>query len=653
MDAIPSAQRRTRRGPVHRPAAARPPRDADVDVPPTDGTWPGRRGKTVVLALALYLVLAVALWWNVWSANPTQMTSCGCGDAARTLWFFEWPAYALTHGHAMVWSNWLNHPVGINLLNDASVLGVTLPMAPLTLALGPVLAMNLALTAAPVASALAMCVLCQRFVSRSTIAVLVGLAFGFSPFLIDPVAVGQLNLAFLAGPPLIALLLEDILRTRRLRPVVAGVLLAGVVALQFFVSVEILLITALCATAVVVPLALVMRGADRSVRRHVCVALGTAAGASVALLVVPLWLYAAGRAHLTGPIWSGAQIWLLGTTPGSLVSSIGSSFEMSIQHTFGSHRGHLLPSSSYLGVSVVIIALGGLLLRRRDGVVQLLGAVGLASALAAMTPLDQPWAPWRLLRHLPMLDNVVESRFIVVTLLCALLIAGRTIDGLWSAALLRWRRAPRWSRGLAGALAIVAMLLPNVLVLAPVLPLSANPVATPLWFRTVGTTLRPTQVLLVYPDPASGRQASQAWQATTGMHWKQAGVGGPAGSAARGGPAVAALAAAGTPLGPAPVLAGATSVAAMRSALRSWGVTMIVVPNQHHLGVNAAGRPTGWAVAYFTAITASRPTHEADAWVWRLQRPLPPPSSQLTARVTPCTSPAPGTVDEVLACMWR
>ena len=116
---------------------------------------------------------------------------------------------------------------------------------------------------------------------------------------------------------------------------------------------------------------------------------------------------------------------------------------------------------------------------------------------------------------------------------------------------------------------------------------------------------------------------------------------------------MAALAAAGTPLGPAPVLAGATSVAAMRSALRSWGVTMIVVPNQHHLGVNAAGRPTGWAVAYFTAITASRPTHEADAWVWRLQRPLPPPSSQLTARVTPCTSPAPGTVDEVLACMWR
>ena len=59
-----------------------------MDVPPTDGTWPGRRGKTVVLALALYLVLAVALWWNVWSANPTQMTSCGCGDAARTLWFF-------------------------------------------------------------------------------------------------------------------------------------------------------------------------------------------------------------------------------------------------------------------------------------------------------------------------------------------------------------------------------------------------------------------------------------------------------------------------------------------------------------------------------------------------------------------------------------
>ena len=72
MDAIPSAQRRTRRDAVRRSAALGPTRDADA--PPTDGAWPGRRGKTVVLALALYLVLAVALWWNVWSADPTPVS---------------------------------------------------------------------------------------------------------------------------------------------------------------------------------------------------------------------------------------------------------------------------------------------------------------------------------------------------------------------------------------------------------------------------------------------------------------------------------------------------------------------------------------------------------------------------------------------------
>ncbi|MGH9080125.1 MAG: hypothetical protein ACRDYE_08660, partial [Acidimicrobiales bacterium] len=159
--------------------------------PTAGGHRIGRRGAPVaalagrrwgpVAALAVYLGLSVVLWWGVWASHPTTTTTCGCGDAARFIWFFEWPAYALTHGHSVLYSQWLFHPTGINLLNDTSVLALGVPLVPLTLAAGPVAAMNVALTLAPAASAFAMFALLRRWVAWVPAAFIGGLAYGFSP----------------------------------------------------------------------------------------------------------------------------------------------------------------------------------------------------------------------------------------------------------------------------------------------------------------------------------------------------------------------------------------------------------------------------------------------------------------------------------------
>ena len=91
----------------------------------------GRRTwRAVIAAFLLYLVLALVLWWEVWTTHPTTATTCGCGDAARFLWFFEWPAFALTHGHNVLYSQWLFHPTGINLLNDTSVVALGIVLTP-------------------------------------------------------------------------------------------------------------------------------------------------------------------------------------------------------------------------------------------------------------------------------------------------------------------------------------------------------------------------------------------------------------------------------------------------------------------------------------------------------------------------------------------
>ena len=107
--------------------------------------------------------------------------------------------------------------------------------------------MNVALTLAPALSALAMYVLLRRWVSWTPAAFLGGLAYGFSPFVVTELALNQLNIAFLAVPPLVVLVLADLLVTQRRAPWRNGLALAGLVVVQFFVSTEVLVITVVAA----------------------------------------------------------------------------------------------------------------------------------------------------------------------------------------------------------------------------------------------------------------------------------------------------------------------------------------------------------------------------------------------------------------------
>ena len=112
----------------------------------------------------LYFAFSLAIWWNVWSTSPTSTATCGCGDPALFMWFLQWPAFALTHGKSIFFSTYLFHPTGINLLSNTSVLAIGVPLAPITLAFGPVATLNVASTLAPVMSSLA----ARKTASRST-----------------------------------------------------------------------------------------------------------------------------------------------------------------------------------------------------------------------------------------------------------------------------------------------------------------------------------------------------------------------------------------------------------------------------------------------------------------------------------------------------
>ena len=477
-----------------------------------------------------------------------------------------------------------------------------------------------------------------------------GLVYGFSPFLVTELALNQLNIAFLAIPPLMVMALDELLVRQRRSPYAAGVALALLVVVQFFVSTEVLVITGLF---VVVGVGLMvgfvglrqpgtigpkvghaLRGVGHRPRRG-----GRAVGLSA---VVPAPRpRPSDRTDLVqsarSPI-SGTRSPVCGRS-GNL-GPIGS--EMT---RLGGYQGPSLPGLGYLGVGVVVVAVVGLVVWRHDRRLLLFGAIGVAAAVLSLGPGHGYWVPWQVMEKVPWVGDIVEIRFTAVLTLCLAVMVAVVIDR--SRAWLSSRRADGVRLGpptvLASALAL-AMLVPTAVALWPNVPLTARAVVLPSWYVQVGADLPPGRVVLSYPLPFSGLQSSQAWQAVNRMRWAQAGGGGPVGQAGRAGAARAGfevLFDASLPLGRPPGPERPTLVA-IRGALRQWGVTTIVVPDQADLPLYEQGRSTAYAVGLLTAAMGRPPVYDHSAWVWSGVAAMGTPVPMTEAAFEHCVLGAPG-----------
>jgi hypothetical protein len=167
-------------------------------------------------------------------------------------------------------------------------------------------------------------------------------------------------------------------------------------------------------------------------------------------------------------------------------------------------------------------------------------------------------------------------------------------------------------------------------------------VVLPTWFRIVAPHLAAHQVLLVFPSPIAEIESSMTWQAVDTMRYAMVGGAGPsavpsrAGSERRGQAVIARVSYA---FG-FPQRISTDDIVAVRDALRGWGVTMVVIPDQ--AGLPAYDRPQSvtLAAALITAATGQAPVYQADAWVWsgvdHPRRSTPP----TTARFSACTAGA-------------
>lgn len=613
-----------------------------------------------------YLALSVFMWWHVWSGHPTSTTLCGCGDPSLFTSFIEWPAHAIPRGLSPFYSTAVNAPSGINLLANTSVLTIGVVLAPVTWIFGPVATLNVASTLAPALSAMAMFVLLRRWVSWAPAAFVGGLFYGFSPFIVVALSWAHLMLGLAAVPPLVLICLDELLVRQRRRPVLIGSALGLLIALQFFIGSELLLIMAIVGAVglLLVAAYAAWRQPDAFRERvhHAMVGLSTGAGTALVLLAYPVWFAVAGPDHFAGPVWpatGGSNGVATSTTllRRYLFPAPGDSGAAHLDHMMGGYQGPIL-SDQYFGIGVVVVLIVGIIVWRRDRRLWLFGAIGIVSVVLSSGVNSVVWTPWRLLANLPLFEDIYPYRIVFVTYLAVAVMLGLIVDHTYwavsragetmhdrtagrAAGSLR-PRLPAWSGAAAGAVVAAIALVPPAAYLAQTMPVTTRPVALPLWFRTVAPHLADHQVLLVLPartGTSTNNDNPMTWQAVDAMRFAMVGAGGPSGILQRTGEerrGAAVIAAASAPPGVNEAV-GPGDVPAVSRALRQWGVTMVVIPDQTDLPVYDQISSVTFAAALITASTGRRPIHKEDAWVWRGVASDPPAAFRSDARISACT----------------
>ncbi len=583
----------------------------------------GHPAIVVTVIAGTYLLFSVLMFWNVWTGHPDALITNAREDPPSFVSFLEWPAYALGHGHWLFFSTRDHAPAGINLLQNTSVLAVGVALAPVTWVFGPVAALNVALTIAPVVSALAMYGCLRRALGLARFAAFVGgVMFGFSPFVLRNEDIAHLQVTFLALVPVMLLCCYELAVRQEGRWWRWGMLLGVLMALQFFVGLEVLTLTALLAIFALVA-ATVSAAATRPVAviarwpyawRGFLVA-GVSGGL---LLAYPLWYLLRGPQHIRGADW-----------PTLAVSPLRSIFLPAGHVTHGPIPG------DFLGIPLVVALIVAVALLRSRPLVLLCGLMVVISLWLSLGPDHAQarsggtpswlWLPWSVVSKFPILVDVTTANFAPFVALFAGVIVALLIDRIW-------RRSPaaHFVRGAVISSVVLAIVVPWSL--ANTLPYPVQPVGQLPWVAQYATRLPSNAVVLFYPFPSSNEDTPLLWQADEGMTFRVAGgrglVPGASGVAQHD---VDSNTVAGmlTRLSShyegarRPPLPDPSEADRIRRTFRRWQVQVVVVTD--------LGRSPQYARRWFTAAFGKPPEYVDGVSVWagvrRLVDPSRPPRS--------------------------
>ena len=464
-------------------------------------------------AFLLFALCSALLYGPGIAANPSSTYIGGGNDPAGYMWSMVWWPYAMVHDLNPFIAHVIWSPVGFNLAWAAAIPGPSLLLWPITRLFGPVVAFNLLMIMAPPLVSWSAFLLCRRISAQFWVSVVSGYLFGFSPYMIGHMLMGQPNLTLIFGVPLCSyLVLLNLDGTIRQRTFVT--LFVTVLTLEFLVSTEIVaLITLFGGVAMTIAFVVLPREHRRSLHGTLF-SLALAYSIS-AVLLLPYLYYAFfyGMPEQMHPV-EKCSADLLGYLVPSPMMLFGG-------RAFARFADTLTPHVWYGGKGVytnpallVIVALYAYT-HWRTAIGKLLILSGAAFVVCSFGPhlyvADRSLMllPWHWIMKLPTFNQALPVRFamfvfLVISIMAAIVFSDPTI-----AVMVRISLA---------ALSVI-LLLPNRHYR---LTLSQQ-VDTPAFFETstLKTYVKPGDRLLIFPYGIQG--TSMLWQAQTNMYFDMVG----------------------------------------------------------------------------------------------------------------------------------
>ena len=428
-----------------------------------------------------YLTAAIYVTARLW-VDPGGRVVAGAGGVDQH--FFE---FVMAHGARVLtdlqnplFTDRLNAPMGVNMMANTSVLGMSIPLAPVTLLFGPHITVLVAIVLSLAGTASVWYWLLSRHLVSSRFAAFIAGAFcGFAPAMLSQ-AIGHPNFIAQFLIPLIGWRVIKLAEPGR--TVRNGLILGLLVVWQAFLNEEFLLFAAIGCLCFIVTWALAHRAEARARFATFVAGLGVATAFGVVALAYPLYFQFFGRQSYEG----------LPFTPSRFYADVYSYFLFSSESLAGDYAiarqyaQNTSEQNTFLGwpLMILVVAVAVWLWRSvmaRAALVTAIvfGSISLGNEIMIAKHRTGIPGPYRYLAHLPLLDMSIPSRYALMVVPMVGILLALATERITTRGFLRLRP----SRGLR--LAWYAVLAAALLPIAPT-PLQTQDARRPPHFITSG-----------------------------------------------------------------------------------------------------------------------------------------------------------------------
>ncbi|MFD7833728.1 glycosyltransferase [Streptomyces sp. NPDC059761] len=462
---------------------------------------------------AVFIALSAYVFHGLWADLDGRYLKDALQDQNQWEWFVGVATDNITHLRNPLFTTAQGMPDGVNLMANATMLGLTVPLIPVTLLFGETVTFALVLTLGMAASAWTWYWLIRRRLVQSRWAAAAGGALAaFAPPMVSH-ANGHPNFVVLFMLPLI---IDRALRLCEGRDIVRdGVLLGLFATYQIFLGEEPLLIAALGMLVFSLAYLLVDRRRALAAARPLGLGLVIAAGVCVPLLIFPLyWQFFGPQSYHS--VLHGDNA---GNSPRALVEYASRSL-FGDAETAGRLSLNTTEQNAFYGWPLLALGVAVCVWMWRNRVVRALaitGAVTLALSLGPWVPVPRTDVvlpgPWRLMVKLPLFESVIEGR---VAMVCAPVLG--VLLALALDRIVRMRTRELRTLGLLGVAAALIPVLP--------LPLAVRERAPVPAFITSGAWkgyVKDGEALVPVPLPDPGQADALHWQVEADFGFRLAG----------------------------------------------------------------------------------------------------------------------------------